>query len=120
MERFFELRNEGGPLSVDGRAVARIRRAAGLTQAQVASQVESLGYYLPQPYVSRLERGEYPWGFSERMACALASALGVGVTELTGGRLMTKADIQHIRGLASQLDDAVEPRLSSASEAAVS
>lgn len=117
MERLFELRNEAGRLTLDGRAVARARQAAGLTQAQVASRADLLGYFLPQPYVSKLERGEYPWGFSERMACALAAALGVGVSELTRGRLMTRDDVHHIRGLVSQIDDAVEPRLTSASGA---
>jgi len=35
---------------------------AGLTQAEVARRMRVLGYYLPQPYISKLEYGEYPWG----------------------------------------------------------
>ena len=87
MDSFFGLRNEGGRLSVDGTLVKRARRVAWLTQAEVASRMRLLGYYLPQPYVSLLERGRYRWGFTERMATALAAALGVGVSQITGGRL---------------------------------
>lgn len=109
MENFFDLRNEGGRLAVDGVAVARARWAAGLTQAEVARRMRLLGYFLPQPYVSMLERGEYRWGFTERMATALASALGVGVSEITGGRLLTAADVQRVQGLVGQLDDLAGP-----------
>lgn len=108
MDRFFDFRNEGGELEVDGVSVGRARRAAGLTQAEVARRVRLLGYFLPQPYVSKLERGEYRWGFTERMATALAAALGVGISEITGGRLLMTADVQRIRKLVSQLGDVVE------------
>jgi transcriptional regulator with XRE-family HTH domain len=109
MEKFFDLRNEGGPLQVDGAAVQRARWAAGLTQAGLARRVQLLGYYLPQPYVSKLEHGEYRWGFTERMAAALAAALGVGVSEITGGRLLTTADAQSIRELVGQLQNVLGP-----------
>lgn len=106
---FFSQRNESGPLVVDGSAVRRARVSAGLTQAEVAWRMELLGYFLSQPYVSFLENGRYPWGFSERMATALAAALGIGVSEITGGRLLSKADVRRVRELASELDDVVEP-----------
>jgi transcriptional regulator with XRE-family HTH domain len=109
MNRFFKLRNETGSLRVDGAAVRRIRYAYGLTQAEVADRMDVLGYKLPQPYVSRLERGEYPWGFTERMATALAAALGVGVSDIAGGRLLTVQDTQRILELVEQLGDVVEP-----------
>jgi transcriptional regulator with XRE-family HTH domain len=109
MEKFFNLRNESGGLRLDAASVKRARLAAGLTQAEVARRVRLLGYYLPQPYVSLLERGLYRWGFTERMAAALAAALGVGPSDITGGRLLTTTDIQRIRGLVSQLDNVVEP-----------
>ncbi|MGH3179018.1 MAG: helix-turn-helix domain-containing protein [Streptosporangiaceae bacterium] len=109
MGPFFDLRNEGGKLSVDGRAVRKARLAAGLTQADLSSRMSLLGYFLTQPYVSTVERGRYPYGFTERMATALAAALGVGVSELTGGRLLTEADVQHVRELTSRLDDVIEP-----------
>lgn len=63
--RFFPLRNEGGPLHLDGLAVHRARRAAGLTQAQLAHRTILLGYFLPQPYVSLLEHGRPPGGTQE-------------------------------------------------------
>jgi transcriptional regulator with XRE-family HTH domain len=109
MSNFFEMRNETGPLAVDGRAVRRARSAARLTQADVESRMTVLGYYLPQPYVSKLENGRYPWGFTERMASALAAALGVGISEITGGRLLSREDICQVRGLVSQLDDMIAP-----------
>lgn len=109
VDSFFDMRNEGGGLSVDGASVRTARQVAGLTQTQLSRRVALLGYFLPQPYVSRLERGEYPWGFTERMATALASALGVGISEITGGRLFTAADAQRIRKLVDQLGDVVGP-----------
>lgn len=48
-------------------------------------------------------------GFTERMAMALAAALGVGVSKITGGQLLTIMDAQRIRGLVSQLDEVLEP-----------
>ncbi len=109
MKRFFNLRNETGPLRVDGEAVKRARCAAGMTQAEVAARMDLPGYALPQPYVSNLEHGKYRWGFSERMASALASALGVGVSEIAGGRLLAVWDAQRIRELVDQLGALVEP-----------
>jgi transcriptional regulator with XRE-family HTH domain len=108
-DQFFPLRNEGGPLQLDGLAVYRARRAAGLTQAELARRMTTLGYFLTQPYLSLLENGRYRWGFSERMATAFAAALGVGVSELTGGRLMSRAEVQRTHELTSQVDDLVEP-----------
>jgi transcriptional regulator with XRE-family HTH domain len=109
MERFFRLRNEGGSLRVDGASVRRARWEARLTQAELADRVGLLGYYLPQPYVSKLERGEYRWGFTERMATALAAALGVGISQITDGPLLTIADAQRIRELVGQLGEVLEP-----------
>jgi hypothetical protein len=108
MDRFFTLRNEAGRLRVDGGAVRRARWTAGLTQAEIASRMERLGYYLPQPYVSLVERGKYRWGFTERMATALAATLGIGASEITGVPL-TLADAQRIRELVSELDGVVGP-----------
>lgn len=108
MERFFDLRNEGGPLRVDGASVRRARWAAGLTQAQLARRIDLLGYYLPQPYISKLEHGEYRWGFTERMVTALAAALGIAVSEITGRRPLTMADAERIGELVRQLDEVIE------------
>jgi transcriptional regulator with XRE-family HTH domain len=108
MDRFFNLRNESGRVSVDGASVRSARRTAGLTQAQVARRMELLGYFLPQPYVSKLEHGEYRWGFTEKMATALAAALGVALSKITGGQMLTTEDAQRIRELVTQLDDLVE------------
>ena len=109
--QFFPLRNESGPLQLDASAVYRARRAAGLTQAEVSHRMKLLGYFLTQPYVSFLENGRYRWGFTERMATALATALGVGVSELTGGRLMSSTEVERALGLTSQVDDLVKPRV---------
>ena len=109
MNNFFDLRNESGQLAVDGAAVKRARLTAGLTQAELARRVGLLGYYLPQPYVSKLEHGEYAWGFTERMATALSAALGVAVSEITGGRMLTMTDAQRIRDLLGQMDSLLGP-----------
>ena len=109
MENFFNLRNEGGRLRADGASVKRARIAAGLTQAVLASRMRLLGYYLPQPSVSLLERGLCRLGLTERMAAALAAALGVGLSDIVGGRVLTTADIHRFQGLVSQLDDVVVP-----------
>ncbi len=106
MENFFVMRNESGRLRVDGDAVRRARHAAGLTQSDVASRMSMLGYFMPQPYVSMVERGKYPWGFTDRMATALAAALGVGIEQIAGVRL-TLTDAQQIQMLVSQLGDVV-------------
>jgi transcriptional regulator with XRE-family HTH domain len=108
-DQFFPTRNEGGSLSLDGAAVYQARHAANLTQADVAWRMGQLGYMLTQSRVSAIERGSYPFGFTERMATAFASALGVGLTTLTGGRLLPKAELQRIHDLASQIDEVVEP-----------
>jgi transcriptional regulator with XRE-family HTH domain len=108
MKKFLVTRNETGRLRVDGSAVRHARNAAGLTQNDVASRMSVLGYFLPQPYVSMVEHGKYPWGFTDRKATALAAALGVGVGEITGVRL-TLADAQHIQQLVSQLGEVVGP-----------
>jgi transcriptional regulator with XRE-family HTH domain len=105
MEQFFKVRNETGRLRVDGVSVRRARWNANLTQADIANRMRRLGYYLPQPYVSMLERGRYPWGFTERMATALAAALGVGVSQIVGGNALTSEDTQLVRHLVSQLHD---------------
>ena len=81
---------------------------AGLTQAEVARRMRVLGYYLPQPYISKREYGEYPWGFTERKATALAAALGVALADITESRLFTSAEEELIRGLVSQLDTVLE------------
>jgi transcriptional regulator with XRE-family HTH domain len=96
-------------MRVDGASVQRARYTAGLTQAQLASRIDLLGYYLPQPYISKLERGEYRWGFTERMAVALAAALGVGIREITGSSLLTMEDAQRMRELVDQLGEVLEP-----------
>jgi hypothetical protein len=118
MDRFFTPRNEAGRLRVDGSAVRRARWAACLTQADIASRMERLGYYLPQPYVSLLESGKYRWGFTERMATALAATLGVGTSEITGAAL-TLADAQRIPELVSELDEVVGPDTGSSTQGQV-
>jgi hypothetical protein len=65
---------------------------------------------LPQPYVSKLEHGEYPWGFTERMAAALAAALGVALSDVTESRLLTRAEEQRIQELVSQLNTVMQRR----------
>src|SRR5258708_34632704 len=82
---FFPLRNEGGPVSVEGVAVRRARWAADLAQAEVSERVRRLGYFLPQPYVSAVERGRYRRGFSERRVAGLAAAVGGAGRETSGG-----------------------------------
>src|SRR5260370_29696646 len=108
-DKFFPLRNDTGRLSLDGSAVRRARLTAELTQAEVTQRMRLLGYDLSQPYVSAVERSCYRWGFSERMAAALAAALGVGVSQLTGGRLVSKADARKVRELADQLNSLAGP-----------
>ncbi len=98
-------------MSVEGVAVRRARWAADLAQAEVSERVRRLGYFLPQPYVSAVERGRYRWGFTERMVTALAAALGVGVSEITGGRLLSKAEVSQVRELTRQVDEAVSPEV---------
>jgi len=98
-------------VSVEGVAVRRARWAADLAQAEVSERVRRLGYFLPQPYVSAVERGRYRWGFTERMVTALAAALGVGVSEITGGRLLSKAEVSQVRELTRQVDEAVSPEV---------
>lgn len=109
MEGFFDVRNEDGNVMLEGEAVARARYAAQLTQAEVARRMKLLGYFLPQPYVSELERGKYRWGFTERKATALAAALGVGICDITGGRLLEACDVQHIQRLLTEVDGVVGP-----------
>jgi transcriptional regulator with XRE-family HTH domain len=109
MNNFFSLRNEGGSLWVDGASVRRTRYAAELTQNEVSRRMLVLGYYLPQPYVSALERGKYRWGFTERMATALAAALGVGISDITDASLLTPRDVQRVRRLVGQLQTVVRP-----------
>ena len=101
MEKFFNLRNESGLVQPDGASVRRARLMAGLTQAEVGRRMRVLGYYLPQPHVSKLEHGEYPWGFTERMAAALAAALGVALSDVTESRLLTRAEEQRIQELVT-------------------
>jgi transcriptional regulator with XRE-family HTH domain len=116
MDVFFAERNEAGRVAVDGKLVLRARSAAGLTQAQVAGRMKLLGYFLPQSYVSRIERGSYPWGLTERMATALATALGVGVSAITGGRLLSQEDIRCCRDLTNKLGDFIDPTGNSATQ----
>lgn len=108
-EQFFMTRNEGGSIKVDGRAVRKARYAAGLTQKQLAERMWLLGYTLSQPYVSMIETSQYPWGLSERMATALGAALGVGLTTITGGSLLTEAESKQARTLLTQVMDVVAP-----------
>jgi transcriptional regulator with XRE-family HTH domain len=108
MEKFFVTRNETGRLRLDGSAVRLARHAADLTQSDVATRMNVLGYFMPQPYVSMLEHGKYPWGFTDRMATALAATLGVGVGKIAGVRL-TLADAQNIQRLVIQLGEVVGP-----------
>ncbi len=103
-ERFFAERNEDGRLVLDGSAVLRARAAAGLTQAEVSQRVNLLGYMFPQPYVSMVERNRYPWGFTERMATAIAAVLGVGLTKITGGRLISRADANEVQTMLNKID----------------
>lgn len=102
-EQFFPVRNEGGPIKVNAAAVRRARYKAGLTQEKLARRMKLLGYFLPQSYVSRIENNGYPWGLSERMATALAAALGVGLTTITGGKLLSEAASEHAQDLLTQL-----------------
>jgi hypothetical protein len=43
------------------------------------------------------------------MATALAAALGVGISQITDGPLLTMADAQRIRELVGQLGEVLEP-----------
>jgi transcriptional regulator with XRE-family HTH domain len=106
-DSFFAMRNEGGPLHVDGCAVYRARRVAGLTHAELAQRMRMLGYFLSQPYVSLVENGRYRWGFTERMATALAAALGVEITQITGGRLLSPGQARQIRQLTDEIDHVI-------------
>jgi transcriptional regulator with XRE-family HTH domain len=117
-DQFFRTRNEGGPLSLNGSAVCRARREANLTQKQLASRMWQLGYELPQPYISLLENGRYRFGFTERMVTSLASALGVGITDLTGGRLLSRAEAQRLHELTGQMDELIEPSANKAARKA--
>jgi transcriptional regulator with XRE-family HTH domain len=90
----------------------RARLAANLTQKQLSRRMQQLGYFLTQPYVSMIENGRYRWGFTERMATALATALGVGLTTLTGGRLLSRTDAQQLHQLTGQIDEIVGPGVS--------
>src|SRR5260370_23622886 len=102
-ESFFKQRNEGGKFTANGSAVHRARKSAGLTQLEVEQRMRLLGYYLPQSYISMIENNRYRWGFSERMAAALAAALGVGLTDIMGCRLLTQTDLAVINDLSSRL-----------------
>jgi hypothetical protein len=77
-----------------------------------------LGYELPQPYISLLENGRYRFGFTERMVTSLASALGVGITDLTGGRLLSRAEAQRLHELTGQMDELIEPSANKAARMA--
>src|SRR5260370_4091120 len=57
---FFPLRNEGGPVSVQGVAVRRARWAAHLAQAEVSERLRRVGSVLPQPHLAAGSRGRLP------------------------------------------------------------
>jgi transcriptional regulator with XRE-family HTH domain len=108
-DQFFPTRNEAGDLAIDAPAVRSARVAARLTQQELSQRMLLLGYQLSQPCISKIEHGQLPWGFTGRMATALAAALGVEVTAITGGCLLTRVDVAHVRNLTGQIDQVVEP-----------
>jgi hypothetical protein len=66
--------------------------------------MEKLGYALSQSYVSRAEYGTCPHKFSEREVTALAAILGVGITEITGCRLIADKEAGRARELTNELN----------------
>lgn len=100
MTKFYDRLSENGLWAVNGAAVLRARRMARLTQADVADRMKELGRPLSQPSISRLERGEYVSLFNEREITALAAALGVGLSEISGGQRLTRAEMKLLWELA--------------------
>jgi hypothetical protein len=43
------------------------------------------------------------------MATAFAAALGVGITEMTGGRLPSPTEVRRTRELTGEIDQVLEP-----------
>lgn len=108
IERFSRTNNKRGPVHVDGRAISRARRAAALTQTELSQRMRMRGYSLTQPEVSFLENGLCRLGFTECMATALATELGVGITEITGGRLLSPMEVRRTHELADEIDRVLE------------
>src|SRR5260370_7165233 len=57
---FFPLRNEGGPVSVEGVAVRRARWAADLAQPEVPDRVSRLVSLPPHPFPPAAYRRPHP------------------------------------------------------------
>lgn len=91
-------------LTVDGVAVRTARKAARLSQAQVAQRMNYLGYSLPQPYVCRVEMDTCPHSFTEPEVTALAAVLGVGISEIANCRLLMNHEVGRVHELTSELD----------------
>jgi transcriptional regulator with XRE-family HTH domain len=92
-------------LTVDGSAVQSARKAARLSQMEVAQRLEELGYPLSQSYVSRVEHNTCPHRFGEREVTAFAAVLGVGVTEIANCHLLMNKEVGRVRELTSEIDD---------------
>jgi transcriptional regulator with XRE-family HTH domain len=69
---------------IDGIKVRDLREKAGLTQDQLAAEVTRLGWHLSQGYLPSLEKKPSA-RVHKQLAGALATALGIPVTELIVG-----------------------------------
>ena len=74
-----------GPSEADfnervGANVARYRKAAGFSQAELARRLGALDFPVQQPTVLKIEKGTRPLKFDE--ASSIADLLGVSVTDL--------------------------------------
>jgi transcriptional regulator with XRE-family HTH domain len=65
------------------RQVRAVRKAKGLTQAQLGERAEAFGFRADQTIIARIERGERGLGLDE--AAALALALGMSLVDLIAG-----------------------------------
>lgn len=103
------VRSESGPFDTSGSAVRSARVAAGLKQAEIADRVQALGINVSQGWISQLERGQKMRGLSERLVTALAAALGVGVTEITGGSLLSREESLRTCELLKNVTELIVP-----------
>lgn len=72
-----------------GRNLQLLRKAAGLSQAELAARLADRGLHFQQPTVLKVERGSRPLKFEE--AFAAAQILGVRVADLFGSEEDTRA-----------------------------
>jgi transcriptional regulator with XRE-family HTH domain len=75
--------NQAGSIDFNQRVganVQRFRKATGMSQADLASQLTERGLSFQQPTVLKVERGSRPLKFEE--ACAIAAILEISLTSL--------------------------------------